>query len=112
MSTTPETPNTGCCCASPNPIAPTPDGDAKGWNLRYLAIIVVLAALWWLAYSYILPASNWLVFGLFGVAPESHLGASLEFFIYDTVKILLLLVALIYGIAWIRASLNVERVRD
>lgn len=46
------------------------------------------------------------------MAPESRLGASLEFFIYDTVKILLLLVALIYAVAWIRASLNVERVRD
>ena len=75
-------------------------------------MIASLAVLWWLAYSYILPASHWLVFGLFGMNPESHLGASLEFFIYDTVKILLLLVALIYGIAWIRASLNVERVRD
>lgn len=112
MSTTPENPNTGCCCSSPSPISPAPDGDAKGWNLRYFAVIAGLAALWWLAYSYILPASNWLVFDLFGIAPDSHLGLSLEFFIYDTVKILLLLVALIYGIAWIRASLNVERVRD
>ena len=112
MSTRPETPNTGCCCSTSSPIAPAPDDDAKGWNLRYLAIIAVLAALWWLAYGYILPASNWLVFGLFGMAPDSHLGLSLDFFIYDTVKILLLLVALIYGIAWIRASLNVERVRD
>ncbi|SBW07926.1 conserved membrane hypothetical protein [uncultured delta proteobacterium] len=112
MSTTPENPNSGCCCSSPSPISPAPDGDAKGWNLRYFAVIAGLAALWWLAYSYILPASNWLVFGLFGIAPESHLGLSLEFFIYDTVKILLLLVALIYGIAWVRASLNVERVRD
>ncbi len=110
MSTPPE--SSGCCCASPSSAAPAPGGNSKSWNLRYLAVIVVLAVLWWLAYSYILPASNWLVFSLFGVAPDSHLGASLEFFIYDTVKILLLLVALIYGIAWIRASLNVERVRD
>ena len=110
MSTSPE--KSGCCCSSPSPIAPVPDGNAKGWNLRYVATIVVLAALWWLAYSYILPASNWLVFGLLGMTPDSHLGLSLEFFIYDTIKILLLLVALIYGIAWIRASLNVERVRD
>ena len=110
MSTTSQ--NTPGCCASPGPAPVAPGGDAKSWNLRYFAIIAVLAALWWLAYSYILPASHWLVFGLFGVAPESHIGASLGFFVYDTVKILLLLVALIYGIAWIRASMNVERVRD
>lgn len=104
------------CCASPSQASSAPGGDEKSWNLRYFAIVAALAALWWLAYSYILPASNWLVFNLmgslFGIAPESHLGASLEFFFYDTVKILLLLVALIYGIAWIRASMNVERVRD
>ncbi len=51
-------------------------------------------------------------FDLLGIATGSHWGASLEFFIYDTVKILLLLMALIYAIAWIRASLNVELVRD
>lgn len=110
MSTPPEM--SGCCCASSGPKRAEPGNTGKGWNGRYLAVIVLLAALWWLAYSYILPASNWLVFGLFGLAADSHLGLSLQFFLYDTVKILLLLVALIYGIAWIRASLNVERVRD
>lgn len=103
--------NTSCCCSSPSLAAPRFD-DPKSWNLKYLGIIGVLAVLWWLAYTNILPASNWLVFGVLGMAPDSHLGMSLQFFIYDTVKILLLLVALIYGIAWIRASLNVERVRD
>jgi len=112
MSLEPANPNSGCGCASQSPVASTQDNNSNSWNTRYFAAIAVLAALWWLAYSYILPASHWLVFGLFGLAQGSHAGASLEFFIYDTVKILLLLVALIYGIAWIRASLNVERVRD
>lgn len=84
----------------------------RGWNTKYLTVMTALAALWWLAYSRILPASHRLVFGLLGIAPDSHLGAALEFFIYDTVKILLLLAALIYAIAWVRASLNIERVRD
>ena len=107
MSAPPE--RSGCCCAS----APKPaDDNSTAWNARYFLIIAVLAALWWLMYSYISDASHWLVFSVFGFEPESHLGASLEFFLYDTIKILMLLVALIYGIAWIRASLNVERVRD
>lgn len=110
MSTPPGTP--GCCCASSGSNLAEPIDTGKGWNGKYLATIAVLAALWLLAYSYILPASHWLVFGLFGLAPDSHLGLFLEFFIYDTVKILLLLVALIYGIAWLRASMNVERVRN
>lgn len=110
MSTTTEKP--GACCATPNPATTPSGGDSKSWNVRYFAIIAVLAALWWLAYSYILPASTWLTFSFLGFTPGSHLGASVEFFIYDTVKILLLLVAIIYGIAWIRVSLSVEKVRD
>ncbi|MDL2210103.1 permease [Desulfovibrio sp. OttesenSCG-928-O18] len=102
----------GCCCASSGSKPPEPAENAKGWNTRYFARVLALGALWWLAYSFILPAAHWLVFAVFGFAPESHFGLSLEFFLYDTVKILLLLVALIYGIAWIRASLNTERVRD
>lgn len=111
MATNSKTP-ANCCGISPNSAAPTHGDVRSGWNTRYFTIIAILAALWWLAYSSVLPASHWLVFSLFGLAPDSHLGSSLEFFFYDTVKILLLLVALIYGIAWIRASLNVERVRD
>lgn len=109
MSTIPKT--SGCCCASGSRLT-APVETLKGWNGKYFATIAVLAVLWWVVYSSILQASHWLVFGLFGLAPDSHLGLSLEFFIYDTVKILLLLVALIYGITWIRASLNVDRVRD
>lgn len=112
MPTNSETPNTDCCCASPSPIDPAPDEDSKSWNRQYFSIIAALVALWWLAYTYILPVSNWLVFNLFGLAIDSHVGLSLEFFIYDTVKILLLLLMLIYAIAWLRASLNVEKVRD
>lgn len=100
-----------CCCkntssqASQKPVA-------GGWNLKYTAVITVLAALWWLAYSVMQPAAHWLAVGLMGFAPGSPIAESVEFFFYDTAKILLLLVALIYAIAWARAGLNVERVRD
>lgn len=93
---------------------PPPEGEAGpgGWNAKYLAALLALGALWLLAYRSVLPVSHWLVSAVPGLAPDAHLVASLEFFLYDTLKILLLLVALIYAIAWMRASLNVERVRD
>ena len=90
----------------------TDDKEEKRWLLRYGATIVVLAALWWTAYSCIQDAAAWVVYDALGLARESHIGASLEFFLYDTVKILLLLIALIYVISWLRAALNAERVRD
>jgi uncharacterized membrane protein YraQ (UPF0718 family) len=56
--------------------------------------------------------ADWLAYSLFGLAPDSKLGGSIHFFIEDTTKIFFLLVLMIYLIALIRASLNVERVRD
>ena len=103
------TSGTACCSGTGSKAHPK---SPRGWNITYLAAMTILAVFWWLAYSRILSVAHRLVFGLLGMAPESRLGAALEFFIYDTVKILLLLAALIYIIAWMRASLNIERVRD
>lgn len=100
-----------CCCKNTSSQAPQKP-VAGGWNLRYGAVITTLGALWWLVYSVIQPAAHWLAVGLMGFAPGSPVAESVEFFFYDTAKILLLLVALIYAIAWARAGLNVERVRD
>jgi uncharacterized membrane protein YraQ (UPF0718 family) len=55
--------------------------------------------------------SNWLAYTVFGLVPGSKFGGAVQFFIEDTTKIFFLLVAMIYFIALIRASLNMERVR-
>lgn len=92
----------------PNP----PQKGKDGWLPRYVLTLAVLAVAWWAAYAGIQPGAAWIVYDLAGFAPESTLGSALEFFLYDTIKILLLLVALIYVISWLRAALNAERVRD
>lgn len=52
-----------------------------------------------------------IVYNWMGMRADQHLGASLHFFVEDTTKILSLLIVMIYGIAVLRASMNVERVR-
>ncbi len=56
--------------------------------------------------------ADWLVYNLFNLEPGSNLTQSLHFFIEDTSKIFVLLVVMIYLIAFFRASLNVEAVRN
>ncbi len=90
----------------------TIDNTQASWNKQYLLKISVISIAWIAVYTYILDASHFIVYDALGFAKDSHLAASIEFFIYDTIKILMLMVALIYGIAVVRASLNVERVRD
>ena len=35
--------------------------------------------------------ADWLVYGLIGLEQNSHVGAAVNFFVYDSIKILLLL---------------------
>ena len=55
--------------------------------------------------------ADWLTYSVFGLAADTKLGDAVHFFIEDTTKIFFLLVVMIYVIALIRASLNVERIR-
>lgn len=56
--------------------------------------------------------ADWLVYQLGGLSPATKLGSALHFFVEDVSKILALLVGMIYLISLVRASLDVERVRD
>lgn len=56
--------------------------------------------------------ADWLVYGIFGLSVETPMGTALNFFIYDTIKILILLffISLIMGI--INAYFPIERLRN
>ncbi len=56
--------------------------------------------------------ASWLVVDILGLSKATKLGDALHFFIEDTTKIFFLLLVMIYAIALLRASMNVERVRD
>ena len=55
--------------------------------------------------------ADWLAYDLLTLSPSSKIGDAVHFFIEDVSKIYVLLVIMIYVIALLRASLNVERVR-
>ena len=56
--------------------------------------------------------ADWLIFDLLGLSSQTQLGNALHFFVEDTTKIFCLLLLMIYVIGWLRASLQVEQVRD
>ncbi|QQX79637.1 permease [Shewanella sp. KX20019] len=55
--------------------------------------------------------ADWLVYDLLDLSSQTQLGQAVHFFVEDTSKIFALLIVMIYAIGWLRASLNVERVR-
>jgi len=56
--------------------------------------------------------ANLVVYQLFKLSPDSDLGATLHFFVMDTVQIFVLLILIIYIMGLLRAMLSPERVRD
>jgi uncharacterized protein len=55
--------------------------------------------------------ADYIVFTIIGLVPGSRSGEALDFFIYDTLKIFLLLTVIIYVVAVIRSSFPPERTR-
>jgi hypothetical protein len=55
--------------------------------------------------------SDYLTYSLFKIIPNSLLGNAVNFFIYDTIKILILLTIIIFIVSLIRSYLPPERIR-
>lgn len=55
--------------------------------------------------------ADWLIYNIFGIAKESRLGSSLNFFVFDTIKIIILLLMIIYVITFIRSFFPPEKTR-
>jgi uncharacterized membrane protein YraQ (UPF0718 family) len=66
---------------------------------------------WVLAYWLNRPLWDWLVFDIAGLTSGSRLGSAVEFFVYDTTKILLLLAGIIFVATVLRSFMSVERTR-
>ena len=55
---------------------------------------------------------EWLVVNVFGLSLNDRVGASIHFFIYDVIKIYILLVVIVYGISYIQSYFPPERTRE
>ena len=78
---------------------------------RHPRSFLALAALaWWLLYRSLVPASEALVAAL-PVDRDSHLGGALQFFFYDTPKVLLLLTAIVFVMGMVNSYFTPERTR-
>ncbi|MFN8381106.1 MAG: permease [Anaerolineales bacterium] len=78
---------------------------------RIFIILTFVFLLWLATYNLIQPLSNWIAFQVLGLSPDSHLGESVAFFLYDVPKILLLLSGMVFLISIIRTFFSPERTR-
>jgi uncharacterized membrane protein YraQ (UPF0718 family) len=75
-----------------------------------LLFLLLAVAVWFLLYRSLIPASEALVAAL-PVDRDSHLGGALQFFFYDTPKVLLLLTGIVFVMGIIHTFVSPERTR-
>ncbi|MGF1533203.1 MAG: permease [Bernardetiaceae bacterium] len=56
--------------------------------------------------------ADWLIYGLIGLDETTHLGSALNFFVYDTIKILLLLFLITFLMGIVNSYFPIERIRN
>jgi uncharacterized membrane protein YraQ (UPF0718 family) len=81
----------------------------QGWRLPALALGA--AALWIILWGQLQNLADWLTYNLIGLEPGTHLAESVNFFLYDVPKILMLLTAMIFLVTIIRSFFSPERTR-
>jgi uncharacterized protein len=85
-------------------------------QLRHLpnwrAIVgLTLPLLWLAAYSSLRRGAAWLTSTALGLDPRSPLGAAIEFFLYETPKVLMLLGAVVFGVGVLRSFVTQQQAR-
>jgi uncharacterized protein len=78
---------------------------------RYLAMASVALVAWAVLYAALQPLAAWLAYRLLPLAPGSHLGSAVEFFLFESPKVLMLLVLVVFGVGIIRSFFTPERTR-
>lgn len=94
------------CCAKAEALPRNTGLSPMEWGFGLLGLV-----LWFVVYSQLPGFAAWLTADVLGLDRASRLGSSLEFFFYDTPKVLMLLVLVVFGVGLIRSFFTPERTR-
>lgn len=100
------------CCTDGRPAAREGDvqpGASGRWGR--CAMGLVMLALWWPVYRSLEPFAAWFTHSLCGLARETQLGSAVAFFVFETPKVLMLLVLIVFVVGIVRSFFSPERTR-
>ncbi|NDV20305.1 permease [Pseudodesulfovibrio sp. JC047] len=98
---------TQCDCQS----CPEP-GNARNGVMKYMVIGIVALAVWYGIYSQLSRFADWFAYSLLGLDATSHFGTAVQFFVYDTPKVLLLLILVVFLVGILRSFVTVNWTRS
>ena len=77
----------------------------------FTPLAVMALAGWVVIYRSLAPLADWLTYSLLRLPRDSHLGAAVGFFLFETPKVLWLLVLVVFGVGIVRSFFTPERTR-
>ena len=77
---------------------------------KWLVATAVATSLWFVAYWQLMPLSEWMT-GQLGLVRGTHLEEAVRFFAYDTPKVLMLLILVVFAMGVVRTYFSPERTR-
>ncbi len=95
------------CCTPENAIA---QSDCPGVR-RYLAWLSVGLVAWFIVYRQLDPMAKWLTYDAMGFLRGAHLGSAVEFWLFETPKVMMLLTLVVFGVGVIRTFFSPTRTR-
>lgn len=81
------------------------------WPSRSVVLLGVMLAIWGILYGQLQPLSSWVTHSVLRLSTDTHFGSAVEFFIYETPKVLMLLTLVVFGVGMLRTFVTPERTR-
>src|SRR5512138_1325470 len=94
------------CCDSSSP----PGSGKRGGFPLFLSLLPGLAV-WAALYAFLPDLSRWATYSVLGLTPGSHLASSVEFFLLDVPKVLLLLVLIVFVVGVVQSFVSPQLTR-
>lgn len=99
----------GCSCKTKVEVVSVTKEKHSKDKMNYFILPALIV--WWLLYRELEPISKWFTYNLFHLMPETRFGLSVEFFMFDTPKVLMLLTLVVFGVGIVRSFFTPERTR-
>ena len=84
---------------------------ARPGIFRFIVLLAIGAPAWWLVYRNLAALSVWFTYGILPLGKGTRLAAAVEFFIFETPKVLMLLALVVFAVGIIRTFFTPERTR-
>jgi uncharacterized protein len=102
---------TPCCSAIPKNPGTSTDSAEKSRAIRYVLYMIPLLVLWVLVYQELANFSRLITYTLLRLHQGKHLSSTIEFFIFETPKVLMLLTLVVFGVGIVRSFFTPEKTR-